>query len=43
MEHNLLPDTTMDLLEKLTARVAAMEVELAEQRRTVGVKKHTAA
>lgn len=30
LEHNLLPDTTMNLLEKLTARVAALEAELAE-------------
>ena len=43
LEHNLLPDTTMDLLKKLTARVAALEAELAEQRAATGVKEHTAA
>lgn len=43
LDHNLLPDTTMDLLEKLTARVAALEAELAEQRAAACVKEHTAA
>jgi serine O-acetyltransferase len=32
LEHNQLPDTTMDLLKKLAARVTALEAELAEQR-----------
>jgi len=32
MEYNLLPDTTMVLLKKLTTRVAALESELAAQR-----------
>ena len=43
MENNLPPNTTRDLLEKLTARVAALEAELAEERGTASVKKQTAA
>lgn len=32
LQHNILPDATMELLQELTARVAALEAELAELR-----------